>query len=506
MATAPLVIFGLDSGDPDLLLRWTEDGTLPTIAALRSGGTCARLDGSHSTSTHELWTSIFTGQPADRHGYYLRRQLVPGTYRIEPVSADDVDAMPFWSGLAGSDRTALIVDVPHGHLVAGLAGKQLMGWGEHPTPARVRALPEGLLADVERTVGARIATNEWQSNRWWDLRQRRRILERIEKKRVLCEHLIASTTPDLTVVVFGDSHASGHRFTKYASEDGRAAAGGARLRGALREIYRAMDETIAALLRVLPEEANVLLVADCGIQDGSPIDGLMRDFCKKLGYTTELPSTTLGQRSRAFYSSAFPSSLHDTLDPLLPRRARVLLSATELDARIDWPKTTAFMIPAHYTGYVRVNLAGREPLGIVEPGPAYFDLLDRLQADFDALVDPATGEPAILECTRTCDVYGGGPPERLPDLFVQWRSRPGSIDRVVHPRTELRQPVARHARGNHHTREGFLLARGPSIASNGYVEPLSPLDVAPLCLTLLGEHPEASLRGRVKTGVLRSTS
>jgi len=502
MATPPLVIVGLDSGGPDLLLRWAEDGTLPTIGSLLSAGTCARLDDSRSTNTHELWTTIFTGQPASRHGYYLRRQLVPGTYRIEAVRPDDIDTMPFWSRLAGSERQAVIVDVPHGRLVPGLDGRQVMGWGEHPTPARSRSLPKDLLAEIERAVGPRIATNEWQSNRWWDLRQRRRILERVAKKRALCEHLLADVTPDLTVVVFGDSHASGHRFTKYTPEGGNSATADLRLRGAVREVYRALDEAIAALLRLVPNDANVLLVSDCGLEDGAPIDPLMRQFCEKLGYTTELPQTKLARHTRNLFVSAFPPSFRERFEPALPRPIRDAVSDSAMESRIDWSRTTAFMIPAHYTGYIRVNLAGREPLGIVEPGAAYFDLLDRLEADFRALVDPATGEPAIRACTRTCDVYGGGPPERLPDLFVRWVSRQGSIDRVVHPRVELRQPVAKRARGNHHTRDGLIVARGPSLASNGSVPPILPLDVAPLCLALLGEDPGQSLRDEVRAAFL----
>src|SRR4029077_15297057 len=97
---------------------------------------------------------------------------------------------------------------------------------------------------------------------------------------------------------------------------------------------------------------------------------------------------------------------------LLPRRWRKALSnrgptamqeqllSHNLRTTTDWSRTKVFSLPTNYYGFLRVNLRGREPDGIVAPGSDYEALLDRLEADLGALVDPVTNEPAVQSMTR----------------------------------------------------------------------------------------------------------
>ena len=119
----------LDSANPDLLLQWSADGTLPTLAALRSRGAHARLTGPETVSAHGVWTSIWSGVSLSRHGRYLSRPLRAGSYDL--VRAHDAcdDASPFWSDLA--EQTIAILDAPDASAVSGLRGPQLLGWGSH---------------------------------------------------------------------------------------------------------------------------------------------------------------------------------------------------------------------------------------------------------------------------------------------------------------------------------------------------------------------------------------
>src|SRR4029079_19010450 len=71
-------------------------------------------------------------------------------------------------------------------------------------------------------------------------------------------------------------------------------------------------------------------------------------------------------------------------------------------AGTDWDRTTVFAIPGFYTGFLRVNLRGREPRGIVEAA-GYLAMLDRVEADLRQVVDPITGAPAAERITRTID-------------------------------------------------------------------------------------------------------
>ncbi len=79
------------------------------------------------------------------------------------------------------------------------------------------------------------------------------------------------------------------------------------------------------------------------------------------------------------------------------RMARVTLGRQidkSLALPVDWSRTQAVSgSPA--TEGIFINLKGREPQGIVEPGAPYEALRERLAAELGALSDPETGELLI---------------------------------------------------------------------------------------------------------------
>lgn len=477
---APLLIFGLDAADPDLLLGWAGNGSLPAVAALLGRGASARLETPDTVSVHEIWTTAFSGVPLRTHGHYGRRVLEPGTYRLRALRPDDIPALPFWSRFQGTQRSALVFDVPDAKLLPGLAGFQILGWGEHPTPARAVSHPPGILEDARRRVGRPIRTDEREVGRAWDRWVLRRILARVERKRALCELLLSESSPDVAVVVFGDSHAGGHRFSRYLPPAGAVAEDG--LGSALLEIYRAIDRAIGDLVRRFGEAANVVVVSNGGIREGYAVGALMQSFCTRLGYTVPLAATPLARREEGR-----ASPWQRSMGRLAPSRFfRSLRKAPDL-ADVDWSKTSAFAIPSDHTGYLRVNLKGREPGGIVARGEEYESVLERLESDLRELVDESTGEPVIERTVRASALPGAGPPDNLPDLFVEWRSRRALPRRVLHSRAVLEPPPTGRDRDNHHSRQGLVIAAGPSISRQRWTGTLKPIELAPIFLELLGE-------------------
>jgi len=497
MARPSLVIFGLDAADPELILGWARDGCLPTIASIIERGTTGRLVGPEMISVHGVWTSFFSGISVQDHGLYLQRPLRPGTYELRALDPRDTSAPPFW---ANSPRVVMTVDVPDSLLLPRLNGIQVVNWGSHSVQAPAQTQPPALLSELRAVVGAPIATDERQGSRWRDHRILSRIMRRIEQKGVLCRHLLAKNRFDLVVVVFGDSHAAGHRFRKYQRGVGNAAANDDHLRDGLRRTYAAIDGEIGRVLGEFSEPPNVFVVSNSGIIDGYPVGGWMEAFCSQLGYHTPIDSTRLLCKLEP-HAPRMLGMWHT----LLGARRRSRAQAKWLRTGTDWARTSAFSIPANYTGYVRVNLKGREPLGVIDRGAEYEALLQRLEADFLQLVDADSGEAVIERVTQTAKLFDGTPPLRLPDMVVDWRPTCDSTRRIVHPHAVLvRRGVGPH-RGNHHSRSGLVLAAGPSIRRCDLAVDFSPLEFAPLFRTLMGEpHVDGDVGGAVNamlTGV-----
>ena len=485
---ARFLLIALDSADPDLLLQWSADGTLPTLAALRSRGAYARLAGPETVSAHGAWTSIWSGVSLSRHGRYLSRPLRAGSYDL--VSADEACAAPpFWSELTA--QTIAILDAPDARPVPGLRGRQLLGWGSHPSPLVVRSEPESLAPEIEQLLGRRIASDETQGTRTRDRRVLGQLLERVRCQGQVARHLLDGC--DGAVIGFGDLHAAGHRFWKYGP---RAATPirDARLSRALQDVYVAVDDEIGQIVATLPAGVHVAVLSNHGIREGYPTDELMQAFCHRLGYQV------------AFRRGPIAAG-REVLSRWTRIAARLgwghLSHRPDGLAGTDWDRTTVFAIPGLYTGFLRVNLHGREPRGIVDPAD-YRTLLDRVEADLRQVVDAATGEPAAERITRTIDAFGGGIPERLPDLFVEWRL--ASSPRARHPRATLQARRLGATRTNLHSRTGIAFVAGPAVQARGDAGELSPTDLVALFRGLADAGPADPAQPAIRAFALKQPS
>ena len=110
--------------------------------------------------------------------------------------------------------------------------------------------------------------------------------------------------------------------------------------------------------------------------------------------------------------------------------------------------------------------------------------------------------PAVQYIARSDALFGGAVPAELPDLFVEWAEAGHFIERVVHPRVELRQQPCEFHRDSDHSRSGFVAASGPLVHGRGDVGELSTLDLEPTFLHLSNAEQVPGLPGRPHRGFL----
>lgn len=502
VGSEPLVIVGIDAGDPDFLQGWVREGHLPTLAGIMERGSWGRTGGPELISEHGVWVSLFSGIPRRDHGYYYYRQLRPGTYDLETVTGLDVDAPPFWTRIEPGRRRFALVDVPDYDPIPGIPGVQLAHWATHnnwdPDHFVTAAEPADVLADVSTRFAPRLVTVEkHESTPREDLAMLDELLARVSLKGAACRHLLERGPFDVVAVVFAESHAANHQFWRYRRELSAAADDPPALVDGIRDVYRAIDREVGRLLERLPSESNVFVVSSVGMEDDFPANGLIEAFCLGFGYRTPAgpPGTGRPARPIDLLRRAVPERWRLALSRRLSRETRERLLADQFRASTDWTRTQAFAIPSAYTSFVRVNLRGREPAGIVEPGAKYESLLGRIEADLATLVDPESGAPAVVRTTRTIEAFGSGPHPTLPDLWIEWK--PGRfLTRVVHPGGELVQRKPDFFRRSDHCRSGFFAAAGPAVAARGDIGEVDVLDLSPTFLALIGEPPVPRMTGR----------
>jgi predicted AlkP superfamily phosphohydrolase/phosphomutase len=167
---------------------------------------------------------------------------------------------------------------------------------------------------------------------------------------------------------------------------------------------------------------------------------------------------------------------------------------------VDWSQTTAYSLGN--VGQINLNVRGREPQGIVNPGPDYEkirqDIIDRLQE----LRDPETGEHVIQEIYRREEIYWGDRLEQAADiLFVPTRMEYFGFGEYEFGSNQILERMKRGISGTHRM-NGTLVMHGTPVKPGVEVEDACLYDLAPTILHLMGEPIPSDMDGQVLTEAL----
>jgi len=247
-------------------------------------------------------------------------------------------------------------------------------------------------------------------------------------------------------------------------------------------VYRTADEELGRLLDVLPASATVIVMSDHGFQPYDQVFNL-NFWLKEAGW--------LYLDERKLHASR--------LGPLAPLWKRLqyrfggyskrnLLTQAAFFQAIDWSRTRAYSLGAF--GSIFVNLKGRDPYGIVEPGREYEKVLETLSRQLLAVCDPSNGERIVRAVHRAAGIYSGPHVKLGPDLLLE--TEPGYFIRNVldEYQPHLLYPAGRYGdrslehTGMHHP-DGIVLLHGPGVFA-GSKKQVSILDLMPTVLARMG--------------------
>jgi predicted AlkP superfamily phosphohydrolase/phosphomutase len=495
-------MIGLDAADPVLLERWTSDGTLPHLAALRRGGVWGRLSTSARYLAGSPWPTFYTGQPPSHHGIYHDFQWRHERMSFASPGGGWLPVQPFWRALEG-DLNVVVYDVPMIPGAEPLRGVEVTGWASHDRLAPPGSHPPELVEDIRRRWGewhvppepyGRIPVASL-------LEVREVLLDNTRQSLELCLELLRHPW-DLALAVFSALHRGGHRLWDRSSAhgDGSDEAWHA-FDEALRDLYVACDEAVGRLVAAAPD-ALVIAFSVHGMTENTSRADLMDAMLARVLHPDDGRSPRRGLVRRL--GERLPLAWRRRLTGAVPVRLRDRIMTVWSTGGTDWHRTPAFTLRADLQGYVRINLAGREPQGIVRPGSDYDRLCERIAEGLLSFRDASTGEPFIHEVCRTDEVYPiGSRRDRLPDLLVLWTETPAAPHAavrsatlgVVERATPGRIPGGRSA---NHRPQGFLVARGPGLAGGRTLESDADIvDLAPTVLSILGGRTRQPLAGRV---------
>ncbi|HEX6106494.1 MAG TPA: hypothetical protein VFZ26_12990, partial [Gemmatimonadales bacterium] len=312
---------------------------------------------------------------------------------------------------------------------------------------------------------------------------------------------------DLFLLVFGAAHRGGHYLWDLSQVDAGALPPDRRrrLEAAVAGVYRAADQALARVLARAPSDARVLVFAVHGMGPNTA----WADRCADILSRIQSGGAGAPPKRGLLYAikRRLPWPLVRAVTTRLPASVQAKLVTLWSGRMFDWRTTRAFPLPMDHAGYIRVNLRGREPEGIVEPGPEYTALCDELAEGFGSFRDLATGRPIVRRVHRLAELAPEAAParDRLPDLVIEWSDvSPIRSPGIASARYgELRwSPADRlpSGRAGNHRPQGWFIASGPGIA-RGTVTGHHIRDLVPTACRWLGANLGDALRGRPITGL-----
>lgn len=166
------------------------------------------------------------------------------------------------------------------------------------------------------------------------------------------------------------------------------------------------------------------------------------------------------------------------------------IESTLFTSAIEWPKTKAYALGAG--GKVYLNLVGREPEGIVQPGIEYETLRNELADALAAMQDPDTSQRIVRRVWRREELYHGPLLDQAPDLVIEWADYRywgrGRYDIWAAPVFENRRTMdySELPLTGTHQPDGILIMSGPGIREGSKIEEARLVDLMPTVLGILG--------------------
>jgi predicted dehydrogenase/predicted AlkP superfamily phosphohydrolase/phosphomutase len=516
----PRVLFiGLDAGDADLIERWCAEGVLPNISRMRSEGTWARMRTTAEVVHVSAWPSIFTGAEPDEHGLYHAYVMQPGIQ--SPVRPrPDQSPVPFlWKLLSDHGKRCIIMDAFMTCPLQNFNGTQIVEWGTWSWFSEPTISPEPIKKEFQKKFGVYPAEDHSKIGMTPPPDPHgfhQRLLAAVAKKTEVIKWLMGKDDWDFLLVVFGECHPAGHYFWHYHDPSYLAHSKERPGEPALRDVYVALDKAIGGIVRNVDETTTVFLASGDGMGPNYSGSHILNDLLTRMKLFNNLPSSPNGAagwdsaKHRAAKTDLIsaarnmvPKSVRVAVSrALLPRSVNEKLSLRWKTAGIAWQYTRAFLIENANEGYIRINLKGREPQGIVAPGKEYENLCEDLYQTAKSAINPANGARAAHTVYKTDDIYTGPCRSHMPDIIINWNDEAKLSTELL---TE-KYGIARSAEpgyrltpyytGNHRP-IAFVASVGPQVPQGKVLDGTSILDLAPTILTHFGITPPKYMEGTV---------
>jgi predicted AlkP superfamily phosphohydrolase/phosphomutase len=454
-----MLVLGLDCAEPSLVFgQFRAD--LPNLSRLAAEGISGRLESSVPCITVPAWASMLSSRDPGVLGLYGFRNRADHSYAAMTVANSASVSVPrVWDLLSAAGRESVVIGVPLTYPALPLKGRMIT---DFLTPGRESAFTYPAIFKSEVLQVAPDYTFDVKDYRTADkagLLQR--LIDYAEVQFNVLSHTLTHKPWDFFMHVHMGIDRVHHGFWRYHDRDHRLHEPGSPFQTAIRDYYRLVDTHLGQFLERIDDDVTVLIVSDHG---ATRIDGgiCLNEWLWRAGWLALKTPPAEGQITRFE------------------------------DAEIDWGRTKAWGSGGYY-GRVFMNVAGREPQGIIAP-ENYEHTREELAAALEA-IPGVNGEALNTHAIRPQQVYTqvNGV---APDLIVyfgdlHWRSVGGLGYGSIHTLENDTGPDDAN-----HDVHGIFILRDPRQREHGGRQGHQLMDVLPTILERMGVPLPGDLQGR----------
>lgn len=458
-------VIGLDCAPPELVFdAWRHE--LPNLGRLMSQGVYGELLSCIPAITVPAWSSMTSSKDPGTLGFYGFRNRSDYSYNNRYIATGlSVKEKRVWDILGEAGQQCIVVGVPQTYPVRPVNGHLISCFLTPSTtnPKLQWTHPADLRPEIERLLAPEVYDVDVSDFRTDDKTGLLAKIYRMTGKHFqVLRYLLDNKPWDFFMFVEMGTDRIHHGFWAHHDPTHFRHDPRSPYRYAIRDYYRYLDQEIGTLLERLPPETHVLVVSDHGVKK---MEGgiCTNEWLRREGYLTLLDEPPAGR-----------------------------LSPFE-KVEVDWTRTTAWGDGGYYAR-IFLNVAGREPQGIIPPSE-YETFRDRLAAQLQAITDPQ-GRPLGTIVYKPDQIYREVR-NFAPDLIVYygdlaWRSV-GSLgfNTIYTFENDTGPDDANHAPN------GLFIYTPPNGDLGGRrLSPAQLMDFAPTVLGLFGLPVPGDMQGK----------
>ena len=487
-----VLLIGLDGATWDLILPWVKQNKLPTFKKLLKSGTWGILKSTIPPFTVPAWNSLTSGKSPGKLKISGLIQKVPGEYDFKPYFFILQEKRHhIWDILSKVGKKVVIANVPSTNKTWEVNGVMIAGSFMSVKPDE-RFYPKALKEELEDVIGFS-AIPQIGEVKTQDI-YLKYLTQMNDRETKMFQYLLTKKPWDFGFIVFETTDRVQHKSWKDQQY--------------ILDIHQQIDKAIAKILKIVDDETIIFFISDHGFGQ-SYTSFNINYWLQKEGYLNfikrrqkaqdnliHITSTLIYEFGLQKYLTAIVSKLPFELQKSMVDR---VVPQPLDESKVDWSKTSVFCKPV--CGEIYLNVKGREPEGIINPGKEYERIRNELITKLNNLTDPSTGRKLVPIIYKAEEVFGDHSFDGAPDLVMV----PNDDIPRVNARVGLKQVFSKSWLPGGHRVEGIFLFTGPGI-KKGLKFNTNIYNITPTILHIFNLPIQKGMDGKVMMNIFEEDS